>query len=209
MAERILGRQRIAGIRRKAPPHGVTIETWFAMCRMAELYRQHYMRSKRRKRKPTQPDSGDPYLSEDEARQLLAFVRAKADFERRRGMTMGRAITTELAILLMVGAGLRVNEVCELKFWPNRDAVKDGKLKLLGKGVKKRTVAIGPYLQMRLQNYIGGRRYPSCRPDLTLLVNENSKPFVRQTLYGRVKTAGRIAGIGGDRIRAERKEVTK
>lgn len=168
------------------------------MIRMAELYRQRRRRIERSRRRPQKPDDQDKYLSETECRQLLAFVRARADIERRRGLKMGRAITTELAILLMIFAGLRVSEVCELKTAPNIDGIREGKLRLIGKGVKKRTVAIGPYLKKRLQSYLSARN-DQCHGHTLLtavfLVNEKGNAFVRQTLYSRVKTAGRMAGI--------------
>lgn len=195
---RCLGRDRLARIRRRPPPHGVSVEDWVLLVRMAELYRQRRRRIERRRRKVAKPDDQDKYLGETECRQLLAFVRARADIERRRGLRMGRAITTELAILLMVGAGLRVSEVCELQMGPNINAGVEGKLRLIGKGVKKRTVAIGPHLGRRVQNYARARANQISWRDLplaVLLVNEKGKPFVRQTLYSRVKTAGRMAGI--------------
>lgn len=193
---RCLGRARIAAIKAKCPPAGITDEEWVSLCRMAELYRQNLRRIKRSRRKPTKPDDQDKYLSEAECGKLLSFLRDRAFLERARGLRSSRAITTELAVLLMVGAGLRVSEVCDLKLLVNVDAVRDGKLRLLGKGVKKRTVALGPYLKMRLQNYCGFRAE---RKRLTakspLLINEKGKAFNRNTIYSRIKTAGKMAGI--------------
>lgn len=194
---RCLGREKLARIRRMTPPYGLKVEQWVNLIRMAELYRQNHRRGERHRRRPPRPDDQDKYLSETECRILLSSIGARADAERRRGIRMGRAITTELVILIMVGAGLRVSEVCELMLDPNIEAIRDGKLRLIGKGVKKRTVAIGPYLQNRLQNYVSAREIFDIGLEYSkvLFVNEKGRAFVRQTLYSRVKTAGRRAGI--------------
>ena len=51
-------------------------------------------------------------LSETELQRLISYVQEEADVARRRGAT--RAVVDEAIVLLLLNAGLRVNELCSL-----------------------------------------------------------------------------------------------
>jgi len=200
MAERILGRQRIAGIRRKDPPHGVTIETWFAMCRMAELYRQHECKIKRLLNRPPKKTSctSKDYLTEEETLWLFSWCKAAADTDRKSGLKRSRAIKNELLILLLFEAGLRVYEVCCLLV-ENCPPIQNERSLLVTWGTKRkkqRTVMIHPDLSRRIREFIESKK--KCYPDMLAITNEAGTQFSRQSVWRKVKTIGRKAGIRVD-----------
>ena len=113
---RLLGRDRIRRIRNCEPERLDAVELR-AVCEMAELHRQHVRRCEKRESQVERTSkSKNQYLNPDEAYRIWLLVAAEAERDRKAGLKMSRAITTELVYLLMAGAGLRVDEVCNLTF---------------------------------------------------------------------------------------------
>lgn len=136
----------------------------------------------------------DRYLSREQERQLMRYVKERADLARSRGRT--RAVIDEFIIHLMLKSGLRANEVISLDM---RDLpLKHGKPALWvrhGKGEVERVVHIGPKLARAIRRFCRVHRRGAGRDD-PLLINERGVRYGYMSLYRKVRRLGAAAGIG-------------
>jgi integrase len=134
------------------------------------------------------------YLSDTQLRKLVQTVNDKADVARRKGST--RAVVNELLILLLVDAGLRASELCNLNIvdlpighGENTIWVRDGL------GNVARAVDVTPknarYLDRFVRLYRNG-----ARPNDPVVTNEHGKRLAYSSLYSKVKNIGKSADIG-------------
>ena len=102
---------------------------------------------------------------------------------------------------VMYGCGLRVSELCELKF---DSLVAEGELlRIFGKGSKERIVPIGGAAGRALNDYLSGAREFFVRGNLAethVFVTRLGKQFTRQGVFKIVKTRAMSVGIAADRI---------
>ena len=136
----------------------------------------------------------DKYLSKVQLKKLRRHVRDQADAARERGST--RNVVNELIIELLVGAGLRATELCNLNIADL--PVSHGKDCILvrnGKGNVSRAVDISETLKNRIARYVKLYRKNS-KPGSPLLLSEWKGRISYQGLYTRVKRIGERAGIG-------------
>jgi site-specific recombinase XerC len=153
--------------------------------------RKEALRAKRGARGGLSPDK---YLSKEQQRQLLSYVKAQADLGRARGSK--RAIIDELICLLLVEAGLRADEVCclRLKDLP----VCHGKNSVWidnGKGSVARAVEIPQRLAKQIRRFCQLCR-AKARPEDHLFISSKGKPLCYMTLYQKIRRVGERAGIG-------------
>jgi integrase/recombinase XerD len=135
----------------------------------------------------------DKYLSSDERRRLLEYVKAKADYARK--MKQHRALVDELIVYLLDGSGLRANELCQLNIGDL--PCSHGKNVIYvrnGKGSVARAVVINTELVGRLNSYVGKNRRQG-KPDEPLLLNERGNRFEYVSLYSKIVRIGRQAGL--------------
>ena len=102
---------------------------------------------------------------------------------------------------VMYGCGLRVSELCELRF---DSLVAEGELlRIFGKGSKERIVPIGGAAGRALNDYLSAAREFFTRGDLAethVFVTRRGKPFTRQGVFKIVRTRAMAVGIAADRI---------
>lgn len=134
------------------------------------------------------------YLSEFELQKLLQYVQEKANEAKRRGAT--RAVIDEILVLLLVNAGLRANELCNLSIadlvtehGKNNICVRDA-CGNVSRAVEV-TLEMAEYLLRFIRLY---RR--KANPNDPLLVSERGTRFTYMSLYNKIKRIGRQANIG-------------
>jgi integrase/recombinase XerD len=119
----------------------------------------------------------------------------KARKIKERTDTLYEPVQNEAIVLLMVGTGIRVREICNLRvenlpFYHKQDEIEI----VDGKGRKDRIVAISDWLKNYLDEYC--RKYHSKSSIRRHLFNSRiSKPITRRVIWGRIKTIGRDCGI--------------
>ena len=136
----------------------------------------------------------DKYLSDRQLKKLRQYVKDMADLARERGSQ--RAVIDELIVELLVNAGLRASELCDLNIGDL--PVKHGKPSVWirdGKGKVTRTVDIPESLIKRLERYVRLYR-KGAKPKSPLLVNTNGKRIIYRTIYEKMKKLGKNSGIG-------------
>lgn len=133
-------------------------------------------------------------LSEIELERLLAYVRERADSARRRGTT--RAVIDEVLVLLLVNAGLRATELCNLTIG---DLVTEQDASILrvrdASGNVSRAVAVTSEMAAHLRRFVDLYRQDAKSND-PLLVNERGARLAYISIFSKVKRIGRQAGIG-------------
>lgn len=138
--------------------------------------------------------SPDKYLSKRQQGQLLLYVKAQADLGRARGSK--RAIVDELICWLLVEAGLRAGEVCDLRL---RDLpICHGKNSVWidnGKGAVSRTVEIAERLTKTIRRFCKVCR-KGAGPRDHLFVSSKGRPLCYMTLYQKIRRMGEKSGIG-------------
>jgi integrase len=136
----------------------------------------------------------DKYLSDEQFRKLMKYVRGAADLARMRGRK--RAVFTEFVIELLAGTGLRASEVTNLNIADL--PVTHGKRCIWvrdGKGRISRVVDVSERL-CRLVNRFVRLYRKKAGPDAPLLVSERGKRLPYRCLHNSVSRAGERAGIG-------------
>jgi integrase len=132
-------------------------------------------------------------LSEAELSALLTYVKNRADSAREKGTT--RAVIDELIILLLLNAGLRCREVCNLSV---RDLPpKPGENALWVRGAKgklARKVDIDEKTVKCLERFVRLYRKGS-GPDEPLLLSERGNRLGYISLYSKVKNIGSKVGL--------------
>jgi integrase len=134
-----------------------------------------------------------PCLTQAQAQQLLAHVRAQADQAKRRGGS--RAIVDEIIVLILLHAGLRPQELCSLRIADT--PVRHGQAHLRVRGGRagtERTVAIPPEMVPVLQRFVQLHRKGAAPRDL-LLLSERGTPFSYMSLYSKVRRIGQEASL--------------
>jgi integrase len=124
----------------------------------------------------------------------LLYVKDKADLARQRAAT--RAIVDELIVLVLVNAGLRPSELCNLNIEdlpPNHGEntlwVRDAE------GNIARKIDVGPQTRKYLERFTRLYR-KGAKPDEPLLISERGNRFTYMSLYSKVRNMGEKAGIG-------------
>lgn len=146
----------------------------------------------RKKRKTISGIGPDKYLSHEQRKQLLKWVRENADAHPSR-----RTETNLIIVELLLCCGLRAGELIALKLMDLPGV--HGKAAVLvkrGKGNKQRTVSIGNELVQRLSWYITRHRKKS-RIGSPLFVSEGrGRQISYYSLWSKVRIMGARAGIG-------------
>jgi len=97
-------------------------------------------------------------------------------------------------LVIMLDTGLRVSELCGLRFEDTH--IEEGYLKVLGKGSKERVVPIGALAQKMLWRYvIHFRPEPLVEADNYLFLTLDSKPLRPNAIKLLLKRWGRKAGV--------------
>ncbi len=134
------------------------------------------------------------YLSETQLKKLLQYVSNKADFARQTGAT--RAIVDELIIFLLVNAGLRPAEFCNLNI--EDLPTSHGKSVLLirdSADTATREVEISSKTAERIERFVMLYRKKT-KPKEPLFVSERGNRLTYRSLYNKVKNIGVNIGIG-------------
>ena len=138
--------------------------------------------------------SPDKYLTRSQQQKLLSYVKAQADLSRARGSARG--VIDELICLLLVYAGLRADELCNLKL---RDLpVHHGKNCILienGKGGVSRTIDIPEKLSKTIKRFCKVLA-KGFNPEDYLFISSRGKPLCYMTLYQKIRRMGDRSGIG-------------
>lgn len=135
----------------------------------------------------------EKYLTEQQQKRLLAYVKAQADIARFRNTR--RAIINEMLVMLFLNTGLRANELCHLKL---RDLpVTHGKKMVFiraGKRKVVRVVEISDRFCKKLKGFIELYR-KKAKPDDYLFINERGTPLQYVSVYSKITRIGKRAGI--------------
>ncbi len=135
----------------------------------------------------------EKYLTEQQQRRLLAYVKAQADIARYRNTT--RAIIDEMLVMVFLNTGLRANELCNLKL---RDLPVTHDKKMIfvraGKGKVVRVVEISERFCKKLEGFIGLYR-KKAKPADYLFISERDTPLQYVSVYSKIVRIGKRAGI--------------
>lgn len=134
------------------------------------------------------------YLSEEQFRKLMKYVRGCGDLARMRGRTRG--IITEFIIEMLVGTGLRASELCNLNI--SDLPVSHGKRSIWvrnSKGSVSRVIDISERLNSLIKRFVRLYR-KGASPDEPLLVSERGNRLPYRCLHHCVQKAGQRASIG-------------
>jgi len=137
--------------------------------------------------------SPEKYLTEQQQKRLLAYVKAQADIARYRNTT--RAIIDEMLVMLFLNTGLRAKELCDLRL---RDLpVTHGKKMIFvrtGKGKTVRVVEISDRFCKKLEGFIELYR-KRAKPVDHLFIGERGNPIQYVSVYSKIKRIGKRSGI--------------
>ena len=136
----------------------------------------------------------DKYLSDEQFRKLMAYVRSYGELARMRGRTRG--VFTEFAVELLAGTGLRVSEASNLNI--SDLPISHGKCNIWvrnGKGSVTRVIDISERLNLLIKRYVRLCR-KGAGPDDPLLVSEREKRLHIRSLHHCVQKAGIRSGVG-------------
>ncbi len=133
------------------------------------------------------------YLTEQQQKRLIAYVKAQADIARHTNRR--RAIIDEMLVMLFLNTGLRANELCKLKLsdlpvthGKNVVFVRAGKRKVI------RIVEISDRFCKKLGRFIELYR-KKAKPADYLFINERGKQLQYVSVYSKVTRIGSRAGI--------------
>ena len=134
------------------------------------------------------------FLEQWEIQKLTDHVKQRAETAKAAGTR--RAIINQMLIDVLLNAGLRSCELCQLQL---RDLPHcHGKAMIhvrQGKGNVDRSVEISPALARRLREFVKHYR-PFAKPRSPLFVNEHGDQLSYRSLYSKVCILGEAAGIG-------------
>jgi len=134
------------------------------------------------------------FLSDAQLKKLLLYITEKANLAKRKGTT--RAIIDELIILLLVGSGLRANELCNLNIADLHLNHNENTILVRNvEGSINRSIEIASELTKCIAMFVRSYR-ERANPNEPLLVSERGKRFIYMSLYSKVKRIGEKAGIG-------------
>lgn len=126
------------------------------------------------------------YLTTEEVDRLITAVQCRGGIEGLRNVAI---------IEVLFGCGLRVSELCNLKY--NDCFFEEGYIRIWGKGRKERIVPINQHAIKAIIAYLHHPQYPCSKrgyEDIVFLSNRG-KAISRITIYGFIKEAAQIAGI--------------
>lgn len=136
----------------------------------------------------------EKYLTEQQQKRLLAYVKAQADIARFRNTT--RAIINEMIVMLFLNTGLRANELCKLRL---RDLPVTHDKKMIfvrtGKGKTVRVIEISDRFCKKLEGFIELYR-KKAKPADYLFINERGTRLRYVSVYSKIKLIGKRAGVG-------------
>ncbi len=148
------------------------------------------MKNKSRKRRGGL--SPHKYLSAEQKQKLKTYLDERC---KNAGANSQRAFVNRMIIFLLVYTGLRAAELCSLKI---RDLpFYHGKSVLHvvdGKGQITRTVDMPAAVTLKLCDFVDKYRR-GARSGSHLFVGENNLPLQYHSLWQRIKTAGKNAGV--------------
>lgn len=101
---------------------------------------------------------------------------------------------------LMYACGLRVSELVDL---PTSGVnLRQGLLRVMGKGAKERLVPMGEEAQYWLERYISSVRTPwlGKKQETALFIHKDGTPWTRQGLWLALKKRAVIAGVDSDKV---------
>lgn len=135
----------------------------------------------------------EKYLTEQQQKRLLAYVKAQADIARHKNTS--RAIIDEMIVMLFLNTGLRANELCSLRL---RDLpVTHGKKMIFvraGKGKTVRVVEVSDRFCKKLEQFIELYR-KKAKPADYLFISERGTPIRYVSIYSKITRIGKRAGI--------------
>ena len=126
----------------------------------------------------------------EEEIQLAAAKAKKANDERLARKV--RSLRDAAAIALMLDAGLRVAEVCDLQIRQVTINDRSGNATVIGKGNKRRDVALNPGARKAIEAWLAVR--PIAESDL-LLLGRGGKPLRPRGLQRRIEYYAQRAGL--------------
>lgn len=135
----------------------------------------------------------EKYLTEQQQKRLLAYVKAQGDIARFKNTT--RAIVDEMLVMLFLNTGLRASELCNLRL---RDLpVTHGKKMIFvrtGKGKTVRVVEISDRFCKKLGGFVELYRRKA-KPVDYLFISERDTPLQYVSVYSKIKRIGKRSGI--------------
>ena len=134
------------------------------------------------------------YLSDEQFRKLMAYVRGCGDLARLRGRKRG--VFMEFVIELLAGTGLRASEACNLNL--SDLPIYHGKSSILVRNSKRsvtRVVNISNRLESLIKRYVKLYRKGAGSDD-PLLISETGKRLHKRCLHHCVQKAGQRADVG-------------
>jgi integrase/recombinase XerD len=101
---------------------------------------------------------------------------------------------------LMYACGLRVSELVDLP--TSGINLRQGLLRVMGKGAKERLVPMGEEAQYWLERYIVLVRTPwlGKKQETALFIHKDGTPWTRQGLWGALKKRAVLAGVDSDKV---------
>jgi len=138
--------------------------------------------------------SPEKYLTKEQQQKLLSYVKAQADLSRARGSKQG--VIDELICLLLVQAGLRASELCNLRLrnlppYHGKDCIRIEK----GKGGVARTIDIPRKLSQAIKRFCRLHR-KKAKPGDYLFVSWRGQPLCYMTVYQKIRRIGERSGAG-------------
>ena len=112
----------------------------------------------------------------------------------------GRQIALRAMVELMYACGLRVSELVELPAAAVN--LRQGLLRVMGKGAKERLVPMGEEAQHWLERYIGGVRagWLGKKAENALFIGPDGTPWTRQAFWLALKKRAALAGVEPSKV---------
>lgn len=149
----------------------------------------NHQAQRRKKRKPKKYLKPTDYLSIEQIRRILNFVKAK---ENR---AINRAVINEMIVHLLLETGMRASEICNLRLSCLPSYHEHLLIEVVdGKGNTDRIIGISNHLKSRLSEYVK-RYHRGYSLKRRLFLNEQGRKMTRQSIYSKVKAIGIKAGI--------------
>lgn len=163
--------------------------TW---CLKEEIVKVHILRGLRAPR--PEKRQVDPFTAE-EIKLLLANVNKSRTYSRSGYVESSHSLSigqrSRAIILILLDTGLRASELIGLKI--SDVDVRGGRIKVMGKGDKERSVPFGPRTGQALWKYLASRG--EVRPEDPLFVTTNGRQMGRNELAHRMAMIGQRAGV--------------
>jgi integrase/recombinase XerD len=165
--------------------------------RKAACLRSFYKHLRREGVRESDPTAG---LSTPRKSQKLPHVLGRAEVQRLLEQPKGTdpiALRDRALLELMYASGLRASEATSLE--PGDLDLKDGVVRVLGKGSKERIVPVGHEAVKAVEVYLRRGRPPliGAREERRLFVNFRGGALTRQGLYKVIDRHARTAGLAG------------